>query len=61
MTERVWCLLTVVSFHPKAGIIIPVSGLNQVGVLREMAAHRGHIVAIVADYAIYVTVHERGF
>lgn len=35
---RTWNLPRVVSFHPEEGLIIPVSGLDEVGNLREKAA-----------------------
>lgn len=48
MTSGIQCLPTVLTFHPKAGLINLVSGLEKVGVLLLVRALPGHIVATIA-------------
>lgn len=57
---RIRRLPTVVSFHPKAGLIIPVSGLDEVAILLEMVAPLGLMAATVGKSAISATVYKEG-
>lgn len=47
--RQVWRRPTVVSSHLETGLIIPASGLDEVGVLIKMVAIRGIMVAAVAN------------
>lgn len=49
----------MVSFYPETGLIILVSGLDEVGVLLKMAVLRGHMVAIAENSAVSGAFHER--
>lgn len=42
----------------QSGLIIPVSGPGEIGVLLRMAALRGYLSATVADSAVGALVHE---
>lgn len=58
MTGRIWRLPTVVSSHPEAGLVIPVLGINKVGIFLEMTTPSGPHVASVANSAINASVYN---
>lgn len=58
MTSRVRRLTTVVHFHPEAGLIVLVLGLDKVDILMEMAALRGFTVSPVNIWAMSAAIHE---
>lgn len=47
-----------VYFHPETGLIIPVSGLGEVGIVLEMRALRGLMASSVASSAINAAVFK---
>lgn len=60
MTDRVWRLFPVVSFHLKIGLVVPVAGRHELGILREVSALRGHMVDAIVDSSVCGAVHGGG-
>lgn len=58
MAGKLRRLTTVVSFHPKTGLIIPVSGLEEEGFFLEMVALQSLMVSTVENLGISAAVHE---
>lgn len=52
MTDQMWRLSLVVSFHPKAGFVIPVGVRNELVNFLGIAALRAHIGTATVDLAI---------
>lgn len=60
MTGGVGRLATVVSLHPEAGSKVPVSCVDGIGFLLEMAALRVLVVGIVKNSTLGAAVHNVG-
>lgn len=58
MTDRIRRLHTDITSHHEAGLIAPVMGLDEVGVLLKMAAFTGHMVATVANPGISAGIRD---
>lgn len=48
----------MVSFRPEAGLLIPISGLEKVSILLEMAELQGVMAAAVANSSIRAAVYK---
>lgn len=58
MAGRVWYVLKVVNLCHDAGLVVPVSGFDEVGILFEMAVPQCILDAIVEISVISRAVHK---
>lgn len=58
MTEWVWCMPTIVTFHTEPGFLISSLGLDWVGIMLQLAVLRGCMVATVIYAALSTAIHE---
>lgn len=58
VTSLVWCLSSVISFHPKTALAVPAVDFYELAALFEVAVLRGNMVAAIEDSAVSVVIHE---